>query len=58
MTMTSATQPQPDQGKALDLIESSPVEGFDSHMSGTQKYAGIEGADVVIVTAGIPCVTR
>ena len=42
------------QGKALDLIESSPVEGFDSHMSGTQKYAGIEGADVVIVTAGIP----
>jgi len=42
------------QGKALDLIESSPVEGFDSHMTGTQKYAGIEGADVVIVTAGIP----
>ena len=42
------------QGKALDLIESSPVEGFDSHISGTQKYAGIEGADVVIVTAGIP----
>ncbi len=42
------------QGKALDLVESSPVEGFDSHMSGTQKYAGIEGADVVIVTAGVP----
>ncbi|MEM8689804.1 MAG: malate dehydrogenase [Pseudomonadota bacterium] len=42
------------QGKALDLVESSPVEGFDSHMAGTQKYAGIEGADVVIVTAGVP----
>ncbi|MEM7426758.1 MAG: malate dehydrogenase [Pseudomonadota bacterium] len=42
------------QGKALDLAESSPVEGFDSRLSGTQKYAGIEGADVVIVTAGVP----
>jgi malate dehydrogenase len=42
------------QGKALDLAESSPVEGFDVKMSGTQKYAGIDGADVVIVTAGVP----
>jgi malate dehydrogenase len=42
------------QGKALDLAESSPVEGFDAKMSGTQKYAGIDGADVVIVTAGVP----
>ena len=42
------------QGKALDLAESSPVEGFDAGMSGTQKHAGIEGADVVIVTAGVP----
>lgn len=42
------------QGKALDLVESSPVEGFDSNMSGTNSYAGIKGADVVIVTAGIP----
>lgn len=41
------------QGKALDLAESSPVEGFDSAMSGTQKYADIKGADVVIVTAGL-----
>ncbi len=42
------------QGKALDLAESSPVEGFDSAMSGVNDYAGLAGADVVIVTAGIP----
>ena len=42
------------QGKALDLVESSPVEGFDSAMIGTSSYADLRGADVVIVTAGIP----
>ena len=42
------------QGKTLDLAESSPVEGFDSAMSGTNKYEAIAGADVVIVTAGVP----
>ena len=42
------------QGKALDLAESSPVEGFDSRFSGTKSYAGIRGADVIIVTAGVP----
>jgi malate dehydrogenase len=42
------------QGKALDLIEASPVEGFDSHLTGSNDYAAIAGADVVIVTAGIP----
>jgi malate dehydrogenase len=42
------------QGKALDIAEASPVEGFDVRLSGTQGYAAIEGADVVIVTAGIP----
>ena len=41
-------------GKALDLVQSSPVEGFNASMSGTSDYAGIAGADVVIVTAGIP----
>ncbi len=41
-------------GKALDLVQSSPVEGFDARLSGTNDYAGIAGADVVIVTAGIP----
>jgi malate dehydrogenase len=42
------------QGKALDLAESSPVEGFDAHLSGASDYAAIAGADVVIVTAGVP----
>jgi malate dehydrogenase len=42
------------QGKALDLAQLSPVEGFDAKLSGTQSYEAIEGADVVIVTAGVP----
>tara|TARA_R110002167_G_scaffold151003_9_gene344828 strand:+ start:162 stop:1136 length:975 start_codon:yes stop_codon:yes gene_type:complete len=41
------------QGKTLDLAESAPVEGFDSAMSGANKYTAIKGADVVIVTAGV-----
>ena len=41
------------QGKALDIAESSPVEGFDSAMSGAKSYSAIKGADVIIVTAGI-----
>ncbi len=40
-------------GKALDIVESSPVEGFDAAMAGTDSYEGIKGADVVIVTAGV-----
>jgi len=40
-------------GKALDLVESSPVEGFDSEMIGVSNYRAIKDADVVIVTAGI-----
>ena len=42
------------QGKALDLAQSGPVEGFDSKLTGTNKYETINGADVCIVTAGIP----
>jgi len=42
------------QGKALDLAQSSPVEGFDAKLSGTSAYEGIEGAKVCIVTAGVP----
>jgi len=42
------------QGKALDIAEASPVEGFDAHMSGANSYEGIAGADVIIVTAGVP----
>jgi len=41
------------QGKALDLAESSPVEGFDAAFSGAQDYSAIAGADVIIVTAGV-----
>src|ERR1700689_958863 len=42
------------QGKALDFVEASPVEGFDARLSGTNSYEGIEGAAVCIVTAGVP----
>ena len=42
------------QGKALDLAEGSPVEGYDASFAGTNDYAALAGADVVIVTAGIP----
>ncbi|MBT05681.1 MAG: malate dehydrogenase [Rhodospirillaceae bacterium] len=42
------------QGKALDIVEASPVSGFDAKYVGTNNYRAIRGADVVIVTAGIP----
>ncbi|MGH7007459.1 MAG: malate dehydrogenase [Stellaceae bacterium] len=42
------------QGKALDLVEATPVEGFDAKYAGSNDYAAIAGADVVIVTAGVP----
>src|SRR6476469_7756763 len=42
------------QGKALDIAESSPVDSFDSAFTGVNDYADIKGADVVIVTAGVP----
>jgi len=42
------------QGKGLDIAEAAPVEGFDARVKGTNDYADIAGADVVIVTAGIP----
>jgi malate dehydrogenase len=41
-------------GKALDIMQSSPVDGFDCAMSGGSDYAAIKDADVVIVTAGFP----
>ncbi|MEQ8370171.1 MAG: malate dehydrogenase [Alphaproteobacteria bacterium] len=41
------------QGKTLDLAESAPVDGFNVGLSGTQDYADIAGADVIIVTAGV-----
>ena len=42
------------RGKALDLAQSGPIEGFDAALRGTHGYAAIKGADVVIVTAGVP----
>ena len=44
------------KGKALDLCEASPVFGKDSHLTGgsVEDYSAIEGADVCIVTAGVP----
>src|SRR5262245_65517489 len=42
------------QGKSLDIAESSPVEGFDAKYAGINSYEGIDGADVCIVTAGVP----
>ncbi len=42
------------QGKALDLAQSAPVEGYNSVLKGANDYADIAGADVVIVTAGVP----
>ncbi|MGZ8335887.1 MAG: malate dehydrogenase, partial [Allosphingosinicella sp.] len=41
------------QGKALDLAQCGPVEGFDVALKGTNDYADIKGADVIIVTAGV-----
>ena len=42
------------QGKSLDLSQSGPVEGFDAKLSGANSYEAIAGADVCIVTAGVP----
>jgi malate dehydrogenase len=42
------------QGKALDLAQASPVEGFDAAMTGSNDFSALAGADVIIVTAGIP----
>src|SRR6202023_992670 len=42
------------QGKALDIVQGSSIEGYDAAITGANDYAGIKGADVVIVTAGVP----
>jgi len=42
------------QGKALDIAEAAPVEGFDGLFTGSNDFAAMAGADVVIVTAGVP----
>ena len=42
------------KGKALDIMQTCALEGFDASVTGTSKYEDIKGADVVIVTAGVP----
>lgn len=42
------------QGKGLDIAESAPVDGFDARYTGANSYEAIEGADIAIVTAGVP----
>ena len=42
------------QGKALDIVQGSTIEGYDAVIAGTNDYAAIAGADVVVVTAGVP----
>ena len=41
------------QGKALDLQQGGPIEGFNAQIAGANSYSGIRGADVIIVTAGV-----
>ena len=42
------------KGKALDIAQSSPVEGFDVSLKGTSDYKDTENSDVIIITAGVP----
>ncbi len=42
------------QGKALDLAQAGPVESYDAALSGSNDFSAMKGADVVIVTAGVP----
>jgi malate dehydrogenase len=42
------------QGKALDIAEAAPVDGFDATVKGTNSYEDIKGSSIVIVTAGLP----
>lgn len=42
------------QGKALDLTEAGPIRGYNCNVKGTNKYSDIKGADLVIMTAGLP----
>ncbi len=41
------------QGKALDMMESAPIEGFKSQITGTNSYADTKGSDVIVITAGL-----
>ena len=43
----------PTKGKALDMLEASPVQGFDANIIGTSDYEDTDDSDIVIITAGI-----
>ena len=42
------------QGKGLDLLQSGPIEGYDSHILGTNDYRDTANSDIVVITAGLP----
>ncbi|MDA2925344.1 malate dehydrogenase, partial [Acidobacteria bacterium AH-259-L09] len=42
------------QGKALDLLEAGPVEGYDFQLTGSNDYEPSQGSDIVVITAGLP----
>ncbi|MED3561948.1 malate dehydrogenase [Bacillus xiapuensis] len=48
------SQTDPTKGKALDMLEASPVQGFNANITGTSDYADIQDADLVLITAGLP----
>jgi malate dehydrogenase len=43
----------PTKGKALDMLEASPVQGFDANITGTSSYEDTKDSDIVVITAGI-----
>lgn len=48
------SQGNPTKGKALDMLEASPVQGFNAKITGTSNYEDIQDADLVLITAGLP----
>lgn len=48
------SQTNPTKGKALDMLEASPVQGFNAKITGTSNYEDIQDADLVLITAGLP----
>jgi malate dehydrogenase len=48
------SQTNPTKGKALDMLEASPVQGFNANITGTSSYEDIQDADLVLITAGLP----
>ncbi|MDR6999259.1 malate dehydrogenase [Neobacillus niacini] len=47
-------QSDPTKGKALDMLEASPIQGFNANITGTSDYGDIQDADLVLITAGLP----